>query len=274
MRNCIPEETLQAWFDGELADNEAATVAAHLIECVNCAEAARTVEAENLIVSNGLAFEFEEAIPTERLRERVTTAVADLQYASLSRTRPTLSQRVSELFSSFRPLAYASIVVAVLVGGFVTFISLKKGPTPITPPEVVRSEPVKVPSSNDTASNEKPPTHKPSASPEKRKARRSIAIKRSRTDEPDAFSLAWQQRQYDYAISRLDEAIKVQPAMRPSVQVEYTYNMAVLDNAIAAGRTVARRNPRDPHATQFLLDAYQSKVDLMNQIANPRVRED
>ena len=45
MRNCIPEETLQAWFDGELADNEAATVAAHLIECLNCAEGARTVEA-------------------------------------------------------------------------------------------------------------------------------------------------------------------------------------------------------------------------------------
>ena len=59
MRNCIPEETLQAWFDGELADNEAATVAAHLIECLNCAEEARTVEAENLIVSKGLAFEFE-----------------------------------------------------------------------------------------------------------------------------------------------------------------------------------------------------------------------
>ena len=274
MRNCIPEETLQAWFDGELADNEAATVAAHLIECLDCAEGARTIEAENLIVSKALAFEFEATIPTERLRERVATAVADLQSASLSRTRPTLSQRASELFSSFRPLAYASIVIAVLLGAFLTFVLFKKEQTKTAPPEVVRNEPVKVPSSNATPSIEKPPTPKASASPAKRKSRRSIAIKRSRTDEPDAFSLAWQQRQYDYAISRLDEAIRVQPPMRPSVQVEYTYNMAVLDNAIATGRTVARRNPNDPYATQFLLDAYQSKVDLMNQIANPRLRDE
>ncbi|HKO45576.1 MAG TPA: zf-HC2 domain-containing protein [Pyrinomonadaceae bacterium] len=275
MRNCIPEETLQAWFDGELADNEAAIVATHLTECLNCAEGARTVEAENLIVSKGLAFEFDGTIPTERLRERVVTAVAGLQHAGISTGRLSLSQRARELFSSFRPLAYASIVIAVLLGGFVVFTSWKKEqPTRTTPPEVVRSNSVKVPSSNATASNEKPPTHKPSASPEKRNDRRSIAIKRSRPDEPDAFSLAWQQRLYDYAISRLDEAIRVQPAMRPSVQVEYAYNMAVIDNAIATGRLVARRNPGDPHATQFLLDAYQSKVDLMNQIANPRVRDE
>ena len=30
---------------------------------------------------------------------------------------------------------------------------------------------------------------------------------------------------------------------------------------------VARKNPGDPQATQFVLAAYQSKIDLMNQIA-------
>ncbi|MCA1607689.1 MAG: zf-HC2 domain-containing protein [Acidobacteria bacterium] len=274
MRNCIPEETLQAWFDGELADNEAATVAAHLIECANCAEGARTVEAENLIVSKGLAIEFEATIPTERLRQRVVTAVAGLQYASMSRARPTLSQRARELFSSFRPLAYASIVAAVLLGGFVAFLSLKKERTLTAPPEVVRRDSGNVPSTKATASNEKPPSLNASPLPAKRNVRRSTAIKRSQNYEPDAFSLAWQQRQYDYAIARLNDAIKVQPAMRPSVHVEYAYNMAVIDNAIATGRAVARRNPGDPHATQFLLDAYQSKVDLMNQVANARVREE
>ena len=93
MRNCIPEETLQAWFDGELAENEAASVAAHLIECLNCAECARTVEGENLIVSKVLAVEFDPTIPTERLRERVATAVAGFQHASLSPARSPLSQR-------------------------------------------------------------------------------------------------------------------------------------------------------------------------------------
>jgi len=274
MRNCIPEETLQAWFDGELADNEAATVAAHLIECLNCAEGARTVEAENLIVSNGLAIKFEGTIPTERLRQRVVTAVAGLQYANMSRARPTLSQRARELFSSFRPLAYASIAAAVLLAGFVAFLSLKKERTLTAPTETVQSDPRNVPLAIAAASNEKQPKPDASLLPTKRKARRSTAIKRSRNYEPDAFSLAWQQRQYDYAIAQLDAAIKIQPASPTSVQVEYAYNMAVLDNAIATGRTVARRNPKDPHATQFLLDAYQSKVDLMNQVANARVQEE
>jgi hypothetical protein len=274
MRNCIPEETLQAWFDNELADNEAATVAAHLIECLNCAEAARTVEAENLIVSKGLAIEFDPNIPSERLRQRVVTAVAGLQHASISRAQPTLSQRARELFSSFRPLAYASIVVAVLLGGFVAFLALKKERTLTAPTETVQSDPRNVSLAIAAASNEKQPKPDASPLPVKRKVHRSMAIKRNRNYEPDAFSLAWQQRQYDYAIARLNDAIRIQPVMRPSVQVEYTYNMAVLDNAIATGRVVARRNPRDPHATQFLLDAYQSKVDLMNQIANARRREE
>src|SRR5918993_3346412 len=169
MRNCIPEENLQAWFDGELADNNAATVAAHLIECLNCAEAARTVEAENLIVSKGLASEFDSRIPSERLRQRVATAIAEFQHAGISTARLPLSQRARELFSSFRPLAYVSIVIAVVLGGFVTFILLKKEQTMTTPPQVVRSDSVKVPSSNATASNEKPPTHNASASPTKRK---------------------------------------------------------------------------------------------------------
>jgi len=274
MRSCIPEETLQAWFDGELADNEAAGVAAHIIECLNCADAARTVEGENLIVSNALAIEFDPTIPTERLRERVVTAVAAFERASMSPARPPLSQRARELFSSFRPLAYASIVAAVLVGGFIVFLSLKNEGTLTAPPEAVRNDFWNVPLAIAGASGEKPPKLDTSILPAKRKARRSMAIKRSRNYEPDAFSLAWQQRQYDYAIDRLNEAIKVQPAMRPSVQVEYAYNMAVIDNAIATGREVARRNPRDPHATQFLLDAYQSKVDLMNQVANARLRDE
>jgi hypothetical protein len=46
--------------------------------------------------------------------------------------------------------------------------------------------------------------------------------------------------------------------------------MAVADNAIAAGRLAARNNPNDPQATAFMLAAYQSKIDLMNQIANAR----
>jgi hypothetical protein len=85
--------------------------------------------------------------------------------------------------------------------------------------------------------------------------------------------LAWQERQYERAIAKLNEAINAQAPLRPSLRVEYEYNLAVIDNAITTTRDVARKNPNDPQATQFMLAAYQSKVDLMNQIADARVLE-
>jgi hypothetical protein len=58
--------------------------------------------------------------------------------------------------------------------------------------------------------------------------------------------------------------------MRPSLQVEYEHNVALLDQAIEMTRDAARKNPKDPQAAQFMLAAYQSKVDLLHQVADAR----
>ena len=88
-----------------------------------------------------------------------------------------------------------------------------------------------------------------------------------------ATSRSWPERQYERAIAKLNEAIRSQPPLRPSLQVEYEYNLALIDNAISTTREVAKKHPKDPQATQFMLSAYQSKVDLMNTIAEARVLE-
>jgi hypothetical protein len=269
MRDCISEGTLQAWFDGELAADAAANLVAHLNLCLQCAEAARTVEAENQAVSEGLAAEFAAPIPTERLRQRVETAVAALHHPSI----PTVSRsrwRPSDLFASFRTLAYASIAAAILLAGLIGFVYLKKEKAPVS--TVKNNSPANLPPIQKQPS-EPPPVPTVSIPPPIKKMNGSRVTRRSRAYEPDAMSLSWQQRQYDYAIAKLNEAIKVQPPMRPALQVEYEYNMAVIDNTIAAGRDAARRKPADPQAAQLMRDAYQSKVDLMNQIANARVAE-
>ena len=267
MKNCIHEGTLQAWFDGELAANEAANVDAHLNACLRCAEAARAVKAENLILSEGLATEFAAAIPTERLRQRVETAVAALHHASV----PTVSQSrwraVREMFASFRPLGYASIAAAILLAGFVGFVYLKKERA--TPGPAQNNSPGLLSAISQQPAP--PPTSAPPLSRNTKKMRGSKAMSRSRAYEPDAMSLSWQERQYDYAITKLNEAIKVQPPMRPALLVEYEYNMALVDNAIVTSRAAARKHPEDPQVAQLMLAAYQSKVDLMNQIANARV---
>lgn len=270
MKDCISEATLQAWFDGELPAAAAANVAAHLNLCLQCAETARTVEAENHVLSEGLAAEFAAPIPTERLRQRVETAVAALHHPSI----PTVSHsrwRPTELFVSFRALAYASIAATILLAGLIGFVYLKKEKA-TTVTTVQNSSP-----RNFAAIPKQPTAQPPMATvpllPTIKKVHGSKVVRRSRAYEPDATSLSWQASQYDYAIARLKEAIKVQPPMRPALQVEYEYNLAVIDNTIATSRDAARRKPTDPQAAQLMLDAYQSKVDLMNQIANARVAE-
>jgi hypothetical protein len=59
--------------------------------------------------------------------------------------------------------------------------------------------------------------------------------------------------------------------MRPSLQAEYERNLAVVDRAIAATRTAAKSNPTNPDAADFMFAAYQSKVDLLNTIADARL---
>lgn len=267
MRNCIDEGTLQAWFDGELAAPEAAQVAAHLGSCGQCAEVAHSVEAENLILSEGLSTEFAAAIPTERLRQRIDGAIAKIHHAPVRSARRPRRRLLSEFFASFRPLAYASMAAILLLGGFVVFVYLKKEKT--TPVTVRDNAPQIVPATPKEP-GEQLPTPVPSKSPQTVIARRTQPVRRTSVAEPDATSLSWQERQYEYAIAKLNEAIKIEPPMRPSIRVEYEYDMAVIDNAIATSRDVARKKAKDPQATQAMLDAYQSKVDLMNQIANAR----
>ena len=126
MRNCIDEGTLQSWFDGELDANAAANVTAHLHSCVPCAEAARTLEAENLILSEGLSAEFAAAIPTERLRQRVDAAVAELHVAGAAPVNRSWWSALGDLLPSFRVLAYASATAAVLLAGWLAVVYLKR----------------------------------------------------------------------------------------------------------------------------------------------------
>jgi hypothetical protein len=269
MRNCVDEGTLQSWFDGELDANAAANITAHLHTCATCAEAASTLEAENLLLSEGLSAEFAAAIPTERLRQRVNAAVAELPVGGAVHVKRSWWSALGDLLPSFRVLAYASATAAVLLAGWLAVVYLKRDqPTALVTirgslPAIALVTPKPVQVVNPTIPKQ----------PNALTARDTKPIRKNRPVEEQATSLAWQERQYERAIAKLNEAISAQAPLRPSLRVEYEYNLAVIDNAITTTRDVARKNPNDPHATQFMLAAYQSKIDLMNQIADARVLE-
>jgi hypothetical protein len=268
MSKCIDEGTLQAWFDGELAAEAAAHVAAHLQTCAQCAAALQDIEAENSILAAGLAAEFAEAIPTERLRQRVDTAVAQIRVEKAARSRPPWFSTLHEMFL-VRGLAYASVALVLLLAGVLTFVYLSRNRPA---PQAKQETPVPVSPQPSPSRIEQPPGPTAVNTP-KAPSPREVRRRRNPNSETPANTLAWQEQQYERAIARLNEAIKSQAPLRPSLQVEYEYNLALIDNAISTTRDVARKNPKDPQAAQFMLSAYQSKVDLMNQIADARSLE-
>jgi hypothetical protein len=277
MKECIDEGTLQAYFDGELGRETAAAVVSHLASCPNCAEAARLVENENLLLSEALESEFAENIPTERLRQRVDAAISADQMA-----RPVgpVAQGWWDSIRNFvfpapqRAFGYAGLAAVIILSTIFAVVYLRRNqgsevaqnesPKPIP---LINSEPSPAPSpgspSPGSTTNDRPVVPVP--------APQILAGRKSpRLNTADAGLLPGE-RNYVKTIATLNANIKSDKPMRPALRVEYEHNLAVLDSAIEVTRDAARKNPRDRQAAQFMLAAYQSKVELLNQVADARL---
>ncbi|GAC1399350.1 MAG: hypothetical protein NVSMB56_14350 [Pyrinomonadaceae bacterium] len=74
---------------------------------------------------------------------------------------------------------------------------------------------------------------------------------------------------YVEAISSLRRAIEThgKDSLSPQVRLAYERNLAVVDRAILETRQAVRRDPKNADAKEFMLAAYQSKMDLLSNVA-------
>jgi anti-sigma factor RsiW len=290
MTRCLDEAKLQSYFDGELSLDMMESVTSHLASCVTCAAAARELEEESAFVMSALAAEFATSVPTERLRERIDAAVLGERLAIAEATRKSsgLAAFFSGLFNfgTQRTLGYASLAVVVAFAAIFAATKLNSttntvnntqlketvavNTTPVTTAEKSATPASTTVSSVSTATETTAPqksnrnVSKPSYQPAK--------YQPSVTPKPAPVKLLPGERAYLQAIAKLDSTIKSnQKDMRPGLQVEYQRNLAVVDRAIAATRSAAKSNPNDSDAADFMFAAYQSKVDLLNTIADARL---
>jgi hypothetical protein len=278
MKECLDEVTLQGYFDGELPGSAAERAAAHLAACATCAGAAREIQSEMSLLSTALQPEFEVSVPTERLRIRVESAIAELKVEQAARPYPVSSsarswlRSLSDLFSP-RALGYAAVTAVIVATFALGVIYLKRGvstpgvetarqddppkiASPQSSPEVSQSVPIKTPSTGITVVN----------------APKKISPRHLTRENLKTAKLFPGEQAYIKTIAALDATIKSdQRPMRPGLQVEYEHNLAVLNQAIAATRVAAQKSPNDPDATQFMFSAYQSKVELLTQVADARL---
>lgn len=286
MTRCLDEAKLQSYFDGELSLDMMESVTSHLASCVTCAAAARELEEESALVMSALAAEFETSVPTERLRERIDAAVLGERLAVAEATQKTsgLAAFFSGLlnFGTQRSLGYASLVVVMAFAAIFAVVKLRSTQEPVADNNpgavektgvVAQSSPevnsVPAATASDTAIVQPKSTGKGTvAKPSYQLARHTQPA----APKPTPVKLLPGERSYLQTIAKLDTTIKSnQKSMRPSLQVEYQRNLAVVDRAIAATRSAAKSNPNDPDAADFMFAAYQSKVDLLNTIADARL---
>jgi len=289
MRQCLDEAMLQSYFDGELSTKLMESATLHLASCATCAAAARELEEENALLSEAFALEFSESVPTERLRRRVDAAITGIQVV-----RPVVQQpsAVSGFFSSLsrlfsfspqRAFGYAALMVVLAFGvifGLVKFRSSAPVKSANEPQVAVSIQPNPGPTSTtdiskvtvNPGSTSEPIPVRISKPLSTSKAGYRPSVGKAAAPKLSPVKLLPGERSYLQTIAKLDSTIKEgQKDMRPALQVEYERNLAVVDRAIAATRSEVKKNPNDPDAADFMFAAYQSKVDLLNTIADARV---
>ena len=286
MTRCLDEATLQSYFDGELSAHLMERASSHLASCVTCAAAARELAEETALMTSALAAEFEVNVPTQALRERVDAAVLGERVANAGRAEKLgLFASLANVFSfsSQRSLGYASLVVVLAFGAIIGVVKLRQ--TEVPPSQVANNtdKPVVVVPPTPDNSNENEVATKEAVTKEPQAVAlnphpRPVVNRRPAAQKADAeavgnhVKLIPGERSYLQAIAKLDSSIKSNKnSMRPSLQVEYERNLAVVDRAIAATRNAAKNNPTDTDAADFMFAAYQSKVDLLNTIADARL---
>jgi anti-sigma factor RsiW len=300
MRECLEEGIIQSYADGELSLEMMEAVAAHTKACAACAVAVREAEDETAILSSALAPELSLSVPTARLRERLDAAIAGLQPRTPPAMETSGSRRLRAWFGSlFAPFAFApqqaigfaSVAVVVAFAVVFSMIYLKNSgpeyarevkrgePVAFTIPEVPAKETaVPVEGTGVTEGGSIVVKHtikraRPRVQPNREAPAPLVADKNPPPSQPAApvkDTLLPGERSYLTAIASLTTNLEAggEMSLKPSLRAEYERNLAVVDQAIETTRHAARSNPNDDDAASFLLTAYQSKVDLLNTVAD------
>ncbi|HBB88710.1 MAG TPA: hypothetical protein DC047_13955 [Blastocatellia bacterium] len=291
MKECLQEEVLQSYLDGELQDRRVEQVTSHLASCISCNDLARQLEQENSVLAAALAPEFQSAVPSERLRLRIDAAIGSARIEAAADKAPAGNVRewlssLSDLFT-FRPqraLGYASLLLIVGFGLIMGMMRWQTVPTSSTDSLVATAspapspEPTTAPPATSAPPSSEPNGTKSTAPNDRRRRGTGLAVvhtaPRPIESAANHVKLLPGERSYLQTIAQLDSTIKSDKGrMKPDVQAEYQRNLAFVDRTLAVARTAAKSNPNDPDATEFMFSAYQSKVDLLNTVAQARVTD-
>jgi Putative zinc-finger len=293
---------LEDFLYGELGEERAAGVRAHLADCAVCAALRDEIEQENEIF--GRFYEQTSIEPAaemwDAIRARINSEARERAQIDRGAWSPAfrpldsggLKAGLQALFrmaragafgrllapATLRQAAFAALLVALSVAATTIYLKLgDKGaekfaikseePAPTQPPQHGVT-PTPSPSVDFARDVEKPNNGALATNGVKPPVDRAAPPRKLTDQELMNRQIARAEREYQKAIRLLDQAIaKQRDRLDPALIKQYESSLALIDDSINASRRAMRERPDDPTAGQFLLAAYAKKLDLMQDIA-------
>ena len=285
--NCLDIGTIQAFLDGETRPEQAVKISEHVSDCDTCTLLLAQAEEESSMVFSVLDRELNSLVPTQRLWTRINAEISE------EKSRTSVWGRLAALVTvSLASPSFASAAGILIVFGMVAAVWVMNSGDGVTTGEVaVVNSPV-ASGSKDSA----PPAPvvqdqnnatvaKIEATPVKRESVRVTNLSDSEVNRmirasyvvngprkvsavPASAQYLPGEESYVKTINELQETVTAQnAAARPSGEVSFQRDLAVVDDSISKMRRVVKKNPRNLAARQVLYSSYQDKIELLKSSA-------
>jgi len=280
--NCLDIGTIQAFLDGELTPEVSMSVSGHIAKCEACSMMLGEAEEESAFVFPVLEREMNTLVPTQRLWSRINESIAVER-----ENTPFWKKVLTGIAVSLRnPSIAIAASVVIVVGVFAAVYSIKFDqpvvnngrnianvqPKLTDPIPTVVSGPT-APSQTETSG---PARVRYVANDQKSQVVKADYVVREKQPLTakgpymvNADGYLPGEESYVRTISNLSQTVAGQKnsVMRPSQQVAYERDLAVVDDSIKRMRSEVRKNPKNESAKQVLYTSYQNKIDLLNSVA-------
>lgn len=285
--NCLDIGTIQAFLDGETRPEQAVKISEHVSDCDTCTLLLAQAEEESSMVFSVLDRELNSLVPTQRLWTRINAEISE------EKSRTSVWGRLATFVTvSLASPSFASAAGILIVFGMVAAVWVMNSGDGVTTGEVaVVNSPV-ASGSKDSA----PPAPvvqdqnnatvaKIEATPVKRESVRVTNLSDSEVNRmirasyvvngprkvsavPASAQYLPGEESYVKTINELQETVTAQnAAARPSGEVSFQRDLAVVDDSISKMRRVVKKNPRNLAARQVLYSSYQDKIELLKSSA-------
>ncbi len=298
---CLDSGTIQAFLDGEIAAGKLSAVSDHLAFCDACAFALADAEEESALVFAALDGELNTLVPTQRLWSKINDSIGEEKrnvsvwqkirgYISVITANPSLAVAaailmifgVFALFLTLRPAAENSPLMASTGSNInvssPTRIDMPQSPKIINAPLNAEKSTPRIERAAVRPIAGRDEVQKSSVKTNLRQQLNDVptpkyAINRPRTPDSrlqtQTAAYLPGEESYVKTIASLTDTVdrSKNEILKPSAQISFARDLAVVDDAISKMKAEVKKNPKNDSAKQVLYSSYQNKIDLLNSVA-------